>query len=851
MSEVNTIANIDEIYKGLTKVDGGLNNLSATFLKVMKNVEDFDKVSKNFTQTTENLNKSQQATNEIQKQKDAANKALAASEQKLLTFDAAIYEQLQRNNKALADNKKAINDKIKASESEEGSLVRMRQKLSELTAQYDKTGARTKEAAKEIDALSREIGKAEAATNRHQRGVGGYADQLGKLPGPIGAAAASASGLGKQLWALVMNPIVATIAVIVGALALLYKAFTATDSGAVSMAGALKAVGNVMDILIDRSMSMFKALFSLVTFDWAGMMKNGKDAFGGLGKAIGDVTEAGKKYATAMDDIDDREVAAANRMTKLRVDIETLKNKAAAETGKKKMDMLEQAMNKEIELNGIEKGFLKERNDVENMNLASKMQNDKLTTAQKEAQLAQWLLVDDKELESLKQKDSAFAEFMDKNEGEFQTLQKSKADELNKEAELQTGTRRLQKGLATERDAENKKAIQDAKDRQAKLLEGVETADIKEKVLISKRHTEGITDEKGYQAELIAQEVVFLNKKQALYKPESKEYQDIELQKQAITIKSQDDILKAIEERFKQQKAIEEQGTKDLEDLLKGQTTAEEKAADEAIKTGEQLVKDKQKLDADYAKSKADKDKKIKEAAIDLAFATMNAVFDINANKLSAELSDLDKKKEKDLSNKNLTEAQKARIEADYQKKANAIKAKQDKNDKEQALFNIAMNTAVAAIKGLSEGGPLLMAIYIALGLVQAAVVMAKPLPKYKAGTMNAEREGIFGEAGLEVMFPKGGGAIFADKPTYFKGDKFQGAQIKTHMETERMMSMVADRNIIVRNQTDDRLLDQMKRVETAIMNKPVAIYDKDHRQIGLGNSQHQTIYLNRLTRSN
>jgi len=62
---------------------------------------------------------------------------------------------------------------------------------------------------------------------------------------------------------------------------------------------------------------------------------------------------------------------------------------------------------------------------------------------------------------------------------------------------------------------------------------------------------------------------------------------------------------------------------------------------------------------------------------------------------------------------------------------------------------------------------------------------------------------------------------------------------------------MVADRNIIVRNQTDDRLLDQMKRVETAIMNKPVAIYDKDHRQIGLGNSQHQTIYLNRLTRSN
>jgi hypothetical protein len=98
-------------------------------------------------------------------------------------------------------------------------------------------------------------------------------------------------------------------------------------------------------------------------------------------------------------------------------------------------------------------------------------------------------------------------------------------------------------------------------------------------------------------------------------------------------------------------------------------------------------------------------------------------------------------------------------------------------------------------------------------------------------------------------MFPKGGGAILAEKETYFEGDRFKGAVIKNSYDTERMMSMVADRNIIVRNQTDDRLLNEMREVKRAILNKPVAIYDQNHRAIGIGNSTHQEIYLNRLTR--
>jgi hypothetical protein len=166
-------------------------------------------------------------------------------------------------------------------------------------------------------------------------------------------------------------------------------------------------------------------------------------------------------------------------------------------------------------------------------------------------------------------------------------------------------------------------------------------------------------------------------------------------------------------------------------------------------------------------------------------------------------------------------------------------------------LFNIAINTAVASMKTLAQtplpaGLPLLL-MTIAMGAVQAGLVLARPIPKYAKGTQSAERAGIFGEAGREIMFPLSGGTIMADKPTYFEGSKFKGAKILSNPETERMMGM-ADRRI-QGTQVDDRLLNEMREVKKAILSKPVAIYDHDHRVIGQKMGTHQEIYLNRLTR--
>jgi len=100
---------------------------------------------------------------------------------KLNTVQDASNKELIKKRLALQEETKAIKDSLKVNEAEEGSLTRMRQKLSELTKAYDNSGKRTKEAAKEIANLSREIQGAENETNRFQRGIGNYKSGIADL----------------------------------------------------------------------------------------------------------------------------------------------------------------------------------------------------------------------------------------------------------------------------------------------------------------------------------------------------------------------------------------------------------------------------------------------------------------------------------------------------------------------------------------------------------------------------------------------------------------------------------------------------------------------------------------------
>lgn len=190
------IADIEGLAMDLQKVADSIDNIVKASGKVrpISSLVELNKATKEQTENTAKLT--------------AAEIELAKTQQKLKDIQSGLLDENIKARQALQEATKATKDKIKADQAEEGSLIRKRQKLRELTAEYDRTGTRTKAAAAEINKLSREIGKAEAATNRHSRGVGGYADQLGKfkditsqLSGTLGNAANSAEGLVTKLGA--------------------------------------------------------------------------------------------------------------------------------------------------------------------------------------------------------------------------------------------------------------------------------------------------------------------------------------------------------------------------------------------------------------------------------------------------------------------------------------------------------------------------------------------------------------------------------------------------------------------------------------------------------------------------
>ncbi len=434
-----------------------------------------------------------------------------------------VTKAISENNKSIKENKAqmdALRKTIGLTEMTQTQLkkrtLELRKELGDMTQSADP--ARFEKLNTELIATEKQFNKNKAAIGATSGFLGKLGSSLSSIPGPIGAVIQGITAIGKALWALVANPIGATIAVIVGGLTLLYKAFTSTDSGANMFAGTMKGMGNVLDVLIDRTMSFFKMLGSLATFDWQGFKKNGSDAFVGMAKQFRETAGAGYDYVQIMDDIADREAAAQPRMSKLRSEIEKLKNtsKDANKTAKEKSDLIDQAMGKEIELNSLEKQFLKERTAAEVSDLASKINNNKLTMAQKEAQLKQWLDIDDKQLASAMENDKAFAEFANKNEEAFQALQKMKAEEFDKDAEFERETRRLQKASSSEKQAIIAEEIAARKEASDKSIQQLDAANNQRLSKLTDQYINEGWSEERFQAEQLAAEQAYLILKKAL-----------------------------------------------------------------------------------------------------------------------------------------------------------------------------------------------------------------------------------------------------------------------------------------------------------------------------------------------
>ena len=203
---------------------------------------------------------------------------------------------------------------------------------------------------------------------------------------------------------------------------------------------------------------------------------------------------------------------------------------------------------------------------------------------------------------------------------------------------------------------------------------------------------------------------------------------------------------------------------------------------------------------------------------LDMISQVVNHVFDFERALTDRKLANLEAAKDKEIEMAGDNAAKKKLIEKRYAKEIAKIKTKQAKADKAQALFNIAIKTAEAVIglwakPGFPAAIPM-TAFVVGLGLLEAATVAAKPIPKFAKGTKNApEGLALVGEAGKEIIEQDGKAAV-VEKPTltYLK----RGAKVYNNMETERIFKEAGSDDFQIR----DAINEQTRDIVSAIANK-------------------------------
>lgn len=210
-----------------------------------------------------------------------------------------------------------------------------------------------------------------------------------------------------------------------------------------------------------------------------------------------------------------------------------------------------------------------------------------------------------------------------------------------------------------------------------------------------------------------------------------------------------------------------------------------------------ELIKNKTDFEISEDERAARKKHDLQQSVFNYTEEIGNALLDITSSFRAGEEEELQKQYEKDTENAGNNAEAKKKIEEDYQKKSNALKRKQAIFDKAQALFNIGIQTAMAVISATSLPpiglGPVLgipFAIKAAVsGAIQAAVVLAKPIPKYKGGRKGGKAEfAVVNDGrGPEAITDKKGNIRFAGRGEETVTYLNDGDNVHTHEQTRKM----------------------------------------------------------------
>lgn len=323
-------------------------------------------------QATAAINKAANELGKLRQEQTDLNKAYnegSVSRKEYVKEMKDIRKQMSENNAIIKANEKVLRDNAKAAKEAEGSLNQMRSELKAMLKQYDSLSKAERENAevggKLLQAIQQQtaaVNEAEQSTGRFQRNVGNYpkvfdlantsmgkfaamfnslSQGTGKLSVAMGGAKQAVAAFGKQLLALLTNPIVAIIAAIVVVVMKLVDAFKKSDDAMTSLNTAMaafqpivSAVGFVLEKVAETLGKVALGIANVVT------------AVLRVIPAFKDAQDAAQDYEQSLDKLQDTERTYTVERAKNNRDIAELRAKATDTdkySAEQRLEFLQQA----------------------------------------------------------------------------------------------------------------------------------------------------------------------------------------------------------------------------------------------------------------------------------------------------------------------------------------------------------------------------------------------------------------------------------------------------------------------------------------------------------------------------
>ena len=157
------------------------------------------------------------------------------------------------------------------------------------------------------------------------------------------------------------------------------------------------------------------------------------------------------------------------------------------------------------------------------------------------------------------------------------------------------------------------------------------------------------------------------------------------------------------------------------------------------------VEKGHQEQNIEDIKTKKEKTMEILQASVDAVAEAGNLIHSMNTDRISQEMDELQTQKQWELEQAEGNEEEQARIKKKYHEEEIRLKMKQDKANKEAAIFNAVINIATAILSMLANtGGPagfITAAFAATMGAYQLANIVSTPLPKYAKGRKDGPAE--------------------------------------------------------------------------------------------------------------